>query len=281
MRQRVSSSAVRVAFSLTALLSLALACDGATDPHVALGAVSITPPSQYAVWWRLTQSCSGLTGDYATVKWYVVPNTTTINDAGKQVDAYWISNPDRIILADARRNDGKIVRHEMLHALRHRDGHPRDAFLVACGGVVACDGECALEAGGYGSPATSAPELQPSEVTPRVDVISPLPTEVSETGPIAVMIMITNPRAEPVWVRLTRRESGDLRYPTFGVVADYDNPANVAGVAADWSLTDRLPLGAGERKHWVWESTLRPGRYGILGYFNSDSVARQVISVGQ
>ena len=282
MRQRLSSSAMRVAICLAVLWSLALACDSATDPHIPLGAVSLTPRARYALWWRLTQACSGLTGDYASVQWYVVPNTTTINDAGKQVDAFWISDPDRIILADARKDDGRIVRHEMLHALLHRNGHPRDAFLVGCGGIVACDGECALEAGGYASPAASSPELQPSDLGPRVDVMAPLPAEVQDSGgAVAVLITITNPRAEPVWVKLTRRESGDLQYPTFGVVTDYDNPTNIAGVAADWSLADRLPLGAGESRHWLWESALRPGRYGVLGYFNADTLPRQVITIGQ
>jgi hypothetical protein len=215
------------------------------------------------------------------VSWYVVPGTTTLSYQGKQVDAYWISDPDRIVLADARRNDGPIVRHEMLHALLHRTGHPRDAYLVACGGVVACDGECALEAGGYASPPQTAPELQPRDVSTRVDVISPVPAEVTDKGPVAVMITITNPRTEPIWVRLTQRESGDLQYPTFGVIADYDDPARVAAVASDWSQGNRLALGAGERRHWLWEGDLPRGRFGILGYFNVDSVPRRVISVGQ
>lgn len=282
MRQRVSSSAMRVVLVLSGLLSLALACDSATDPHVALGAVPITPPARYALWWRLTQSCSGLTGDFASVSWYVVPNTTTVNDQGKQVDAYWISDPDRIVMADARRNDGRVVRHEMLHALLHRTGHPREAYLVGCGGLVACDGECALEAGVYGSPSESAPELQPRDVSPRVDVLAPLPAEVSDSGgAAAVLITITNPRTEPVWVRLAARESGDLQYPTFGLNVDYDDPAKIATLALDWSQPDRLPLGAGESRHWLWESTLGRGRYGVLGYFNVDSVSRQVITIGQ
>jgi hypothetical protein len=273
---------MRVAFCLAGMVALALACDSETDPRVTQGAIRIAPPARYALWWRLTQACSGLTGDYASVQWYVVPYTTTIDDQGKQVNAYWISDPDRIILADARKNDGRIVRHEMLHALRHRDGHPRDAFLVGCGGIVACDGECALEAGGYTSPTSSSPELQPSDVGPRVDVLASLPGEVVDSGgAVAVLITVTNPRDEPVWVKLTPRESGDLQFPTFGVVTDYDNPSNVAGVAADWSLADRLPLGAGERRHWLSESVLRPGRYGVLGYFNTDTLPRQVITIGQ
>jgi hypothetical protein len=147
---------------------------------------------------------------------------------------------------------------------------------------VACDGECALEAGTYDSPAASAPELQPSEVSPRVDVLAPLPSEVADSGgAVAVLITITNPRTVPVWVKLTRRESGDLQYPTFGIVTDYGDPANVAGVAADWTLADRFPLGAGENRHWVWEGALRPGRYGVLGYFNADTLPRQMITIGQ
>lgn len=281
MRQWMTSSVMRVVLVLSALLSLALACSGATEPHVALGAIQITPPATYPLWWRLTQTCSGLTGDYASVQWYVVPNTTTIPYQGQDVDAYWISNPDRIVLADARRNDGRIVRHEMLHALRHANGHPRDAYLTACGGVVACDGVCALEAGGYDSPPDNAPVLQPSDVSPRVDVFAPLPAEVSDTGSVAVLITITNPRTEPVWVKLSRRESGDLQYPTFGIVADYDDPARIATLAAEWSNGDLLALGAGERKHYVWTKTLPRGRYGVLGYFNLDSLPRQVISIGQ
>jgi hypothetical protein len=281
MRQRMSSSAMCVALVLAGLASLALACSGATEPHVVLGAVPLTPPARFALWWRLTEACSGLTGDFASVQWYVVPNTTTVNDQGTQVDAYWISDPDRIVLADARKNDGPIVRHEMLHALLHRNGHPRDAYLVACGGVVACDGKCALETGVYASPSESAPVLQPSETSTRVDVISPLPGEAVDSGDVAVMITVTNPRAVPVWVQLTPRESGDLQYPTFGLVADYGDTTRVAALATEWSLTNRFPLDAGASRHWVWERALGRGQFGILGYFNVDSLPRRVISIGQ
>jgi hypothetical protein len=169
----------------------------------------------------------------------------------------------------------------MLHALRHRVGHPRAAYLEACGGVVACTGECEVEAGVYGSPSASAPEIQPRDLGTRVDVLAPLPAEVRDSGAAALLFTITNPRAEPVWVRLTPRESGDVRYPTFGVVADYDDdPAKIAASATEWSNSELFPLDAGERRHWVWEGAFPRGRYGIRGYFDSDSARRQVISVG-
>jgi hypothetical protein len=266
---------------LSGLLSLSLACEATTAPEVPTTAVPLEPPARFALWWRLTQACSGITGDFASVSWYVVPNTRTLSYQGKQVDAYWIGNPDRIVLADSLRNDGPIVRHEMLHVLLHRNGHPRAAYLEACGGVVACNGACALEAGVYGLPSASAPELQPRDVGTRVDVLAPLPAEVGDSGAVAVLITITNPRAEPIWVRLTPRESGDFQYPTFGVVADYDDPARIAQLAIEWWGADHFPLDAGERRRWVWEGAFPRGRFGILGHFNVDSIPRRVISVGQ
>ena len=280
MRQRRSSSAIGVAFCLAGLLSLALACDSATAPDVPRGAIGIAPPERFALWWKLTQACSGITGDYASVSWYVVPNSTTLSWQGMQVDAYWMSNPDRIVLADAHRGDGPVVRHEMLHALLHRDGHPRDAFVTACGGVVACNIACSAEAGAYATPPATAPELQPRDLQTRVDVFS----TTSGIGPdagAAAMVTITNPRNEPVWVRLTPREPGDLNYYTFGIVVDYDDSAQIAALASESTTLDRFPLGAGESRHWVWDGVLTSGRYGVVGYFNSDSLARQVVTVGQ
>ena len=270
-----------MALFISGLLSLALACEATTAPGIPATAVPLAAPARFALWWRLTQACSGITGDFASVSWYVVPDAGTLSYQGKQVNAYWIGNPDRIVLPDLLRDSGPIVRHEMLHVLLHRNGHPRDAFLAACGGVVACDGECALEVGAYGSASASAPVLQPRDLGTRVDVFAPLPAEVVDSGAAAVLITITNPRAEPVWVQLTRRESGDLQFPTFGVVADYDDPARIAALAVEWSQAERFSLGAGESRHWLWEDALPRGRFGIVGYFNGDSVPRRVISVGQ
>ena len=272
---------MRVALVLSGLLSLVLACESATAPRVPDSAVSFTPPARFALWWRLTQACSGITRDFASVSWYFVPKTRTLSYQGQRVDAYWIGDPDRIVLADSLRDDGPTVRHEMLHVLLHRNGHPREAYLEACGGVVACNGACALEAGLYGSPPATAPELQSRDVDTRVDVFAPLPGEVSDSGAVAVLITAGNPRTEPVFVRLAPRELGDFQYPTFGVVADYDDPARIAKLHIEWSGSDRFALGAGERRRWVWEGSFPRGRYGILGYFNADTLPRQVISIGQ
>lgn len=130
--QRMSWSAMCAVLVLSALLSLGIACDRATAPDVPSGAIPLAAPERFALWWRITQACSGITGDYASVSWYVVPNSTTLSWQGEQVDAYWMSNPDRIVLSDAHRNDGSIVRHEMLHALLQRGSHPTDVFVKGC-----------------------------------------------------------------------------------------------------------------------------------------------------
>ena len=270
-----------MALVVVALLPLTLACDPPTAPEVPGSAVRFDAPARYALWWRVTQACSGRTGDLGAVTWYYMRNTRTLSWQGQRVDAYWIGDPDRVVIADSMRNDGPTIRHEMLHVLLQRNGHPRDAYLESCGGVVACNGACALEAGLYGSPAANALELPARTMDTRVDVFAPLPSEVSDSGAAAVMITIDNPRPEPIWVGLSVRESGDLQYPTFGAVADFDDPTKVAKLAVEWWQSSRFPLGAGERRRWVWDVSLPPGRYGILGYFNADTLPRQVISIGQ
>jgi hypothetical protein len=283
LNPRMSSTATSVALILAGLLSLALACKETTAPapDVPTTAVPLVTPARFALWWRLTQACSGTTGDFASVSWYVVPNTTTLDFEGEQVNGYWLGNPDRIVLADAYRTNGLLVRHEMLHALLHHSGHPRFAFVTACGGMVACDGSCDVETGGHPAPPASAPELQPREVDPRVDVMTPTPAQALDSGAVSVMVTITNPRTEPVWVRLTPRESGDLDYQTFGIVADFGDPANIATLAVERTAESRVPLGAGENRRWVWDGALNQGRFGIRGFFNVDTVARQVIQIGQ
>ena len=280
MRQR-PSSAMRGILVLSGLLCLVLACREATAPQLPVTAVQVTPPPRVALWWRLTQTCSGIPGNPPSVSWYIVPNTSTLTYQGRQVYAYWLGDPDRIVLSETYANSGPIVRHEMLHALLHRPGHPKEAYLTSCGGVVACDAACIADAGGIASPPAAAPELQPRDVGTRFDVFAPPSAEALDTVPIAVMVTVTNPRPEPVWVKLAPRESGDLVHFTFGIIVDYDDPARIATLDSEEQGTDRFPLNVGESRRWVWDRTLSRGRYGIRGYFNVDTTARQVISLGQ
>jgi len=82
-------------------------------------------------------------------------------------------------------------------------------------------------------------------------------------------------------VKLAPRESGDFVHFTFGIIVDYDDPERITTLDSDEQGSDRFPLAAGESRRWVWDRTLDRGRYGIRGYFNVDTTARQVISIGQ
>jgi hypothetical protein len=228
----------------------------------------------------MTEACTGRVGVLGEVQWYVVPNASTLDADGGRVHGYWVGSPDRIVLSDAHRLDGPLVRHEMLHALLQTAGHPRDSFLTACDGVVSCDGACASETGGRSLPTAAAPELSPGDLVTRTEIAPERPAESIDSGALAVTVSITNPRTEPVWVRLTPQAPGDPYSQTFGVVLDYDEPSRIGTSVYEWTAAARFPLGPRETRRYVWDGQLPAGRYGIRGYFNTDTATRVVLGVG-
>jgi hypothetical protein len=226
----------------------------------------------------MTESCSGKQGDLRSIKWYVVPNATSIDLNGESVQGETIGN--RIVLVDKFRLDGPLVRHEMLHALLGVGGHPRSAFLDACEDVVVCDSVCEADAGGRPAPPPGAPELALRDVATRVEVVPRQPAVSQDSGAVAVIVSITNPLSNPAWVRLTPQAPGDPFSHTFGIAIDYDDPARVGTWAYDWIEGTRFPLGANETRRFVWDDELPTGDYGIRGYFNVDTAPRFVLKVG-
>lgn len=106
-----------------------LGCGDPTAPGLPAGAVPMDAPTVYAEWWRLTESCSGLTGDFYAIQWYSVPGVLSFENG---IAGRWLPNGS-IVLAGKHERDGPLVRHEMLHALRKRGGHQRDAFVLTSG----------------------------------------------------------------------------------------------------------------------------------------------------
>jgi len=127
-------------------LALCLAGPGCADPATApgarlpAGAMAFDPPLDYERWWRKTEDCSGLTGDYAAVRWYAVSGDVVV--AGTAYDAYWFATGNRIVLAERVRRDELVIRHEALHALLRRGDHPAEYFQQRCAGVVDCNVVC-------------------------------------------------------------------------------------------------------------------------------------------
>lgn len=130
------------------------------------GAERMEPLPVYSQWWKMTEECSALGGDYSRIAWYVVPNVESISFRGMHnKQGIWLDG-DRIVLAGKSVRDGMLVRHEMLHALLKKTKHPRGDFVGRCGGVVTCEGQCLSEG--------NAPRDDPRAVT-----VNPVALEIS------------------------------------------------------------------------------------------------------
>lgn len=120
-----------------ALLGTLAACEalGPADSLPASAQLVATPPDAYRDWWIKTEACSGKSGEFGRIQWYVVPNVQTFQtDAGEKVGLWTHSSEGvRIIIAGDYVSNELVVRHEMLHALLDREGHPTEYFQTRCG----------------------------------------------------------------------------------------------------------------------------------------------------
>jgi hypothetical protein len=91
---------------------------------------SMTPPAEYRVWFEKTQACSGLTGDFDRIKWYVVDGQDFDCPSGKCVGRW--NDDHTIYVARAYSENEMVVRHEILHDLIGHPGHPDPPFGNPC-----------------------------------------------------------------------------------------------------------------------------------------------------
>jgi hypothetical protein len=158
---RHKRDALKIFRTLLILPVAAVACRSLVDPPLPVAAVPFPAPAEYSRWWAMTESCSGLTGSLASITWYTVPGSTFVPLEGNHVVAYWSQRSNRVVIAEMDVMNGGAVRHEMLHALKQKPGHPRTDFVDKCAGVVVCAAECALE-GRAASSANANTPLLPS-----------------------------------------------------------------------------------------------------------------------
>lgn len=118
---------------LTTLLS-GCAALAPSDSPLPLGAVRLDAPAAYREWAQKTQSCSGVSTDLSTVQFYIVPGVATFSTEDGQKVGLWlkVGGNNRIVIAGNYANHEMVVRHEMLHALLQREGHPSDYFVDRC-----------------------------------------------------------------------------------------------------------------------------------------------------
>ncbi len=90
----------------------------------------MAPPAVYREWWGKTEACSGLTGDFGRVRWSVVVGPSFPCASGRCA-GHWEPG-HRIYLAEGWAMNEMVVRHEMLHDLLDRSGHPEVPFGTPC-----------------------------------------------------------------------------------------------------------------------------------------------------
>lgn len=169
---------------------------------------------------------------------------------------------NRIVLAGKTVATGYIVRHEMLHAIVHRDGHPPVYFQDRCAGVVDCPPVgCKDE----GEPPLAAPndalEVSVDELDFDVDL---LPLPVARDGAertVSLVLRATNLRGRPIRMRL--EPSMELRAPFNHVVHGFRiAPAGTPLPLTDFMHTDssgmvtidtaqRIGFAPGQTRPWV------------------------------
>ena len=108
-----------------ALVAILAACG--FDPA---GSQRWEPPTVYREWWDKTQACSGLSGSFDRVEWLIVPGPSFACSSGDCV-GHWDPG-HKIFLASDWAAHEMVVRHEMLHDLMRRSGHPSPPFGNGC-----------------------------------------------------------------------------------------------------------------------------------------------------
>ena len=76
--------------------------------------------------------------NWLTETWFVVPGEEPFRVKGfdRPVAGYWDGAAKRIVLLEWVPSASHLARHEILHALLRRPGHPREYFVDKCGDLV-------------------------------------------------------------------------------------------------------------------------------------------------
>jgi hypothetical protein len=253
------------------------ACQPTTSP-LPRGAVRYDPPAVYARWWAMSEACSGRTGRLDAVRWYQAPGDAVLLD-GKAVGGFWSSGGNIIVLPTALIFDGAGVRHEMLHALLHVDGHPRRAFLEQCADIVRCAMSCARAAGPWSAP--SAYAIVPPDSIAVTARTSLLPWESDGQRWVVLEISASNDRDRAVLVEAPGETFG------YRVTLPDGTGRQAWQVVSDSSAIFFAPRAI---KRWRFEFlvtdsvsafTLPPGTNVVVGAYARHRAAPETVAVAR
>ncbi len=123
-------------FYCLGFLGTLAACEMLGPPNaLPANAVQVLAPAEYQTWWSATEGCSGRSGDLEDIEWYIVPDADAFATPHGSKVGLWSHSSEgtRIIIAGNWADNELVVRHEMLHALLDRAGHPPEYFDDRCG----------------------------------------------------------------------------------------------------------------------------------------------------
>ena len=249
-----------------------VACSDITDPTLDPRAEVLTPPTVYRRWWAMVESCSGLLGSFDRVAWYQVPGSDVVMSGNDIVGGYWAPVSNSIVLAGNAAYHGKLVRHEMLHALiRERKGHSRSYFVNRCAGVVSCISPCLNEVGPAPAIPSSIPRVTSSVLEIGMNLIPSKPSPQMDDGVFTVEVTARNPNSYAVLVTLDEK--------WFGRGFFYSLYGPRMGIAENEQVWDAslAYFGPGETKRSYFDLSLTvvpgaplvlPGHYSLDGGFD-------------
>jgi hypothetical protein len=235
-----------------------VSCESPTGIPFPSNAIRFTPPSIYREWWTLTEECSGRSASFDDVAWYVAPTAYEIPRTNG-LAGIWVPDGNRIVLAGGYDgvSDGELVRHEMLHAILHGGGHPRDMFVGRCQGVVVCIDECVTESSPPQPDPLARPE-PPTALEVTVNVVPITPSSATWDGYFMMIIHARNPASYPVVVQLP--PSGDAGPPV-----SFSYRLQSLGANIFYDMREDYPevtrFGAGETKQFIFDFHNVQGSY--------------------
>lgn len=282
---------VRLVAVVALILGLS-ACDrllGIVDPMFPSDAQQFSPPAVYSTWWKMTQACSGLTGSLDAVTWFKTDQSLRNSENGESIGGYWNSFTNTIVLTTTSMLHGSTVRHEMLHALVRKSGHPRNQFLGKCEGTVNCQGSCIEDAGPYPQPSETPIHVPGDSIDITVQIEPTNPNAAYDGGFFSIMVLVRNRSAR--WVTVpsyystvfpeydsTRTFQFDVRGPSGGISA-----AEIRLDASEWIFAP------GETKKQVFDfrigddlfaHKLPPGSYLARGGYSDYWSAYRAFIIG-
>jgi hypothetical protein len=262
-----------------------VACIDVTGlPH---GAQRFRPPAQFRAWWKLTELCSGLHGDFDTVRWYVLPNSDVFSLEGQTVNGAWYGDGNRIVVGDSEGGDGSLIRHEMLHALLRSGAHPRSQFLANCGDIVVCIEQCVSESGGPLDTSSTAMLAGPQTFVASTLVV-PNPMSFSaDSGWVTITATLTNSAPYPVRAAVQTYHGMPMSFVIFHMIPTVRGAFNASGVLYQFDQYMAFaPAGtAGATRRVVFDERVVPlaaesGTLTVTTSFARDSAPPVTLTVG-